>query len=56
MKNLTREDALRAYAKTLNTLNIEPLEAILASDFRYSSQQVLKDLTFKETFLDFLTT
>jgi hypothetical protein len=27
-KNLSKEDAIRAYAKTLNILDIEPLEAI----------------------------
>ncbi|SFU48855.1 hypothetical protein [Nitrosospira multiformis] len=36
--SLTLEDALRAYAKALNTLNPAPLEPILAVDFHYSSQ------------------
>jgi len=30
---LTEEDALRSYAKMMNTLGVEPLESILAEDF-----------------------
>ena len=44
---LTDEDALRVYAKTMNTLNIEPLENVLAENFHYSSQRVFSELTSK---------
>jgi hypothetical protein len=51
---LTQESALRAYAKTMNTLNIEPLEALLADDFVYESQYVFEALTSKQAFLDYM--
>ena len=51
---LTDEDALRAYAKTMNTLSIEPLEKVLAENFHYSSQHVFSELTSKAEFLDYL--
>lgn len=51
--SLTLEDALRAYAKALNTLNPAPLEPILAVDFHYSSQMVFQEITSRDTFLDY---
>lgn len=51
---MTDEDALRAYAKTMNTLNIEPLEKVLVENFHYSSQNVFSELTSKAEFLDYL--
>jgi hypothetical protein len=49
---LTQESALRAYAKMMNTLNTEPLEALLADDFVYESQYVFAALKSKQAFLD----
>lgn len=51
---LTEYDALRAYAKALNTLDIEPLEGLLADDFTYDSQMVLQALKSKQEFLDYM--
>ena len=39
---LTQTDALRAYAKMMNTLRTEPLESLLAEDFTYESQTVFQ--------------
>ncbi len=51
---LTEDIALRAYAKMMNTLSTEPLEAILADDFIYESQMVIKPLNSKQAFLDYM--
>jgi hypothetical protein len=51
--SLTLEDALRAYAKALNTLNPASLEPILAVDFHYSSQMVFQEITSRDAFLDY---
>lgn len=50
---LTEIDALRAYARTMNTLDashIEPLD----DDFRYSSQWMIGEITSKPEFLDYI--
>ena len=49
---LTEVVALRAYAKMLNTLSVEPLESILADYFVYESQTVFQALESKQTFLE----
>jgi len=51
---LTPSEALRAYAKMLNTLSITPLEPLLAEDFTYASQSVLSELKSKQEFLDYM--
>ena len=51
---LTEDIALRAYAKMMNTLSTEPLEAILADDFIYESQMVAEPLNSKQAFLDYI--
>lgn len=50
---LTQLEALRAYAKTLNTLTAEPLEPLLAEDFTYESQNVFTAIKSKHEFLDY---
>lgn len=52
--NLTKADALRAYAKMWNTLSTEALESLLADDFTYESQWVFEALTSKQAFLDYI--
>lgn len=54
LTELTEEGALRAYAKMLNTLSVEPVESILAEDFCYASQVVLAELTSKQAFLNYI--
>ena len=51
---LTEFDALKAYAKMINTLNIQTIEDILAEDFVYESQNVFQALKSKKEFLDYI--
>jgi hypothetical protein len=51
---LTEVDALRAYAKMMNTLSVEPLESLLADDFAYESQTVFQALESKQAFLEYI--
>lgn len=51
---MTEESALRAYAKMLNTLNVDCLEPLLAEDFTYESQWVFQPLKSKQAFLDYI--
>jgi hypothetical protein len=52
---LTEVVALRAYAKMMNTLSMEPLESLLADDFAYESQTVFQALGSKQAFLEYIT-
>ena len=52
--NLTEYEALRAYARMMNTLSAEPLEPLLAEDFTYESQYVFSALESKQEFLDYI--
>lgn len=51
---LTQLEALRAYAKMMNTLSVAPLEPLLADDFIYESQNVFSGLESKQAFLDYI--
>jgi hypothetical protein len=51
---LTKADALRAYARMMNTLSVAPLESLLAEDFTYESQTVFEPLSSKEAFLGYI--
>ena len=51
---LTEVDALRAYARMMNTLDPTYFEALLAGDFVYESQVVLQPLQSKQEFLDYI--
>ena len=51
---LTESEALRAYARMLNTLDVQPLEDLLAEDFVYESQNVLEPLASRQAFLDYM--
>ena len=51
---LTEVDALRAYARMMNTLDPTHLEVLLAEDFVYESQVVLQPLESKQEFLDYI--
>lgn len=51
---LTQSEALRAYAKMMNTLSVTPIESLLADDFAYESQTVLSALESKQAFLDYI--
>ena len=51
---LTRSEALRAYARMMNTLNVTPLESLLADDFTYESQHGFSALESKQAVLDYI--
>ena len=51
---LTKTEALRAYARMINTLNVSPLEPLLADDVHYASQKVFAEITSKQDFLDYI--
>lgn len=51
---LTQSEALRAYARMLNTLSLAPLEPLLADDFVYESQAVFTPLQSKQEFLHYM--
>jgi len=51
---LTQSEALRAYAKMMNTLSADALEPLLADDFTYESQTVFSALESKQAFLDYI--
>ena len=51
---LTKSEALRAYARMMNTLSVSPLEPLLADNFTYESQAVFTALESKQAFLDYI--
>jgi hypothetical protein len=51
---LSKETALRTYAKMLNTLDASCLEPLLAEDFIYESQRVFQAIESKKEFLDYI--
>jgi len=51
---LTESEALRAYARMMNTLDVQCLEGLLAEDFVYESQYVLEPLASKQAFLAYI--
>lgn len=52
---LTREDALRAFAAMMNTLDVSRLEPLLADDFHYASQWVFAEIESKTQYLAYIT-
>src|SRR3989338_10621563 len=51
---LTEIDALRAYARMMNTLDTSHIEPLLDEDFRYSSQWMIGEIPSKQEFLDYM--
>jgi hypothetical protein len=51
---LTEEMALEAYARMINTLDVSPLEPLLAEDFHYASQMVFSEIESKVEYLDYI--
>lgn len=51
---LTKSDALRAYARMMNTLDVKHFEPLLAEDFCYTSQWVFEEITSKQAFIDYI--
>ena len=52
--SLTAEQALRAYAAMMNTLDVSHLEPMLADDFHYASQWVLSEIESKAAYLEYI--
>jgi hypothetical protein len=52
--SLTAEEALRAYATMMNTLDASCLEPLLADDFHYASQWVLAEIESKNAYLEYI--
>lgn len=52
--NLTEEQALRAYATMMNTLNPSCLESLLAEDFHYASQWVFAEIESKNAYMEYI--
>ena len=51
---LTEIDALRAYARMMNTLDASHIEPLLDDNFRYSSQWMVGEISSKREFLDYI--
>ena len=51
---LTEIDALRAYARMMNTLDTSHIEPLLNDNFRYSSQWMVGEIASKQEFLDYM--
>lgn len=54
MTQITKNEALRAYAAMMNTLDSTHIEEILADDFHYASQWVLSEIKSKQEYLDYI--
>ncbi len=51
---LTKEDALKAYASMMNTLDASHIEPLLADNFHYASQWVFAEIKSKQEYLDYI--
>src|SRR4030067_1855406 len=51
---LTEIDALRAYARMMNTMDASHVEPLLEDNFRYSSQWMFGEISSKQEFLDYI--
>jgi hypothetical protein len=52
---LSQEEALRAYAAMMNTLDASKFIPLLADDFHYASQWVFAEITSKREYFDYIT-
>jgi len=48
------EQALRAYATMMNTLDASHLDSLLADDFHYASQWVFAEIESKSAYLEYI--
>lgn len=51
---LTETDALRAYARMMNTLDVSHIEPLLDKKVRYASQWTMGEIPSKQEFLDYM--
>ena len=52
---LTKSDALRAYARMMNTLDVSHIEPLLSENFHYASQWVFDEIASKQAFIDYIS-
>ena len=52
--SLTKEQALRAYATMMNTLDVSCLAPLLADDFHYASQWVFAEIESRSAYLEYI--
>lgn len=52
--SLMKEQALRAYATMMNTLDVSCLAPLLADDFHYASQWVFAEIESKPAYLEYI--
>lgn len=52
---LGREEALRAYAAMMNTLDASRFMSLLDEDFHYASQWVFNEIESKQEYLEYIT-
>ena len=51
---ISREEALRAYARMMNKLDADEMSGLLAPDFTYESQWVFDALRSRDEYLDYI--
>lgn len=51
---LTEIDALRAYARMINTMDVSHIEPLLDEDVHYASQWMIGEIPSKQEFLDYI--
>ena len=51
---ISKEDALRAYARMMHHLSLDYLEPLLSESFHYASQWVCEEITSKKQYLDYI--
>lgn len=54
MGEFTELEALRAYARMMNTLDVCHLEPLLAGDLRYNSQWVFEEIVGKDKYIEYI--
>ena len=51
---LSKSDALRAFARMMNTFDASHIEDLLADDFHYASQNVFHEITSKQEYMEYI--
>jgi hypothetical protein len=54
IEELSKEEALRAYARMMHHFSFDYLEPLLDDDFHYTSAWVVEEITSKQQYLDYM--
>jgi hypothetical protein len=54
LTDMSKEDALRAYARMMHSLSVEDLEPYLAADLHYTSAWVEEEIQSKDHYLSYI--